>query len=104
VRSLLLALLLALLPPAARAQSRELAGLPITGIEIEGLRTLSDETLRYYLGLEVGQPFEPQQLDRNLHALWERDLIDDVTVEALPAPGGVALVLRVVERPVLRSV
>jgi outer membrane protein insertion porin family len=96
--------LLALAPLAAVAQSVELSGKPITGIEIEGLRTLSDETLRFYLGLEVGQPFDPQKLDRNLHALWERDLLDDVTVEALPAEGGVALLLRVVERPVLRSI
>ena len=71
---------------------------------VAGLRTLSEETLRYYLGLEVGQPFDPLQLDDNIHALWERDLIDDVTVEAAPAAGGVHVTLRIVERPTLRSI
>jgi outer membrane protein insertion porin family len=102
-RILLLALLL--WPAgAASAQNVELAGRAISGIEFEGLRTLSEETLRFYLGLEEGRPFDPQQLDRNLHALWERDLIDDVSVEALPTAEGVHLLLRVVERPVLRSI
>ena len=82
----------------------DLAGRTITGIEMQGLRALSEETLRYYLGLEVGQPFDPGALDDKIHELWERDLIDDVTVEALPSGNGVQLTLKVVERPVLRSI
>jgi outer membrane protein insertion porin family len=105
-RALLVALLLvaAAGPRPVRAQAPDLAGRPITGIEIQGLRALSEETLRYYLGLEVGQPFDPAVLDDKIHDLWERDLIDDVTVEALPASGGVQLTLRITERPVLRSI
>jgi outer membrane protein insertion porin family len=91
-------------PRAALAQIPQLAGQPITAIEFQGLRTLSEETLRYYLGLEIGLPFDPVTLDENLHALWARDLVDDVTIEAAPAAGGVHVTLRVVERPVLRSI
>ena len=93
-----------LLAAPADAQAPQLAGQPIVAVEFTGLRTLSEETLRYYLGLNVGETFNPLALDDNIHALWERDLIDDITVEAAPAQGGVHLTLRVVERPVLRSI
>lgn len=97
-------LLAVALAGAAAAQVPELAGQPITVVEFEGLRTLSEETLRYYLGLTVGEPFDPVRLDDNIHALWDRDLVDDISVEAAPAAGGVHLTLRIVERPVLRSI
>jgi outer membrane protein insertion porin family len=91
-------------PRSAAAQMPELAGQPIAVVELQGLRTLSEETVRYYLGLETGEPFDPAALDANIHALWERDLIDDITVEAAPTAGGVHVTLRIVERPVLRSI
>ena len=107
-RALLVAALLLLpaaaVPRPAWAQGVELAARPITGIEMQGLRALSEETLRYYLGLEVGQPFDPEALDGKIHELWERDLVDDVSVEALPTATGVQLTLRIAERPVLRSI
>jgi outer membrane protein insertion porin family len=86
------------------AQEPQLAGEPIAAVEFQGLRTLSEETVRYYLGLEVGQTFDPVQLDANIHSLWERDLIDDITVEAAPTANGIHVTLRIVERPVLRSI
>jgi outer membrane protein insertion porin family len=98
-------LVTAALTGAALAQTPEqLAGKPISSIEFQGLRSLSEDTLRYYLALEVGQPFDPEALDRNVHALWERHLIDDISVEASAEGSGVHLLLRVSERPVLRSI
>ncbi len=93
-------------PPSqvATGEAAALAGKPIVSIEFQGLKTLSEETLRYYLGLEVGSPFDPAALDLNMHALWERHLLDDISVEAAPAAEGVRLVLKVTERPTLRSV
>lgn len=76
----------------------------IVAIEFSGLRTLSEETLRYYLGIEVGTPLDQARLNRNLHQLWQRRLLDDVRVDAEPAAGGVKLTVTVVERPVLRSI
>ena len=89
---------------AAAAEMDELAGQPIAAVEYQGLRTLSEETLNYYLGLEVGAAFDPFTLDKNLKALWDRHLLDDISVEASPTPAGVHVLLRIVERPVLRSV
>ena len=88
----------------AATEADELAGKPIAAIEYQGLRTLSEETLNYYLGLEVGAPFDPAALDKNVHALWDRHLLDDISVEASPSAAGVHVLLRIAERPVLRSV
>lgn len=98
------ALALLLAPALVAAEAEELAGKPIAAIEFQGLRTLSEETLLYYLGLEVGANFDPVALDKNLKALWERHLLDDISVEASPTPAGVHVLLKIVERPVLRSV
>jgi outer membrane protein insertion porin family len=76
----------------------------IESVEWVGLRTLSQDTLEYYLGIREGGLFEPAVLNRNLHALWERGLVDDVAVEAEEGPAGVRLRVVVEERQVLRSI
>lgn len=101
VRRLLLVVLAALAASAA-------APVPafsesIRAIELRGLKLLSEETLRYYLGIEVGTELDEAALNRNLQELWRRGLIDDIKVERLAVPDGVRLVVTIVERPVLRS-
>lgn len=89
---------------APTAEPSELAGRPIESIEFRGLQALSQETILYYLGLETGQPLDEAQLNRNLKQLWDRSLVDDVEVEAVPSGEGVKLIVTVQERPVLRSI
>ncbi len=99
-----LAALLTAPAPLVYAQG-SLAGRPVEAIEFQGLRALSEETLLYYLGLEKDQPLDPERLDRNVKTLWDRNLIDDIQIEATPtAAGGVRLLVKIVERPVIRSV
>src|SRR5215210_7745789 len=76
----------------------------IESIEIRGLKTLSEETLLHYLGLEPGQPLDEEALNRNIKELWDRNLMDDVEVESTPTPAGVRLLITILERPVLRSI
>jgi outer membrane protein insertion porin family len=76
----------------------------VTAIEVRGLRTLSEETLIYYLGLEVGKPLDAEELNRNIQGLWQRQLIDDVKVESVPEAGGVRVIVDIDERPILRSI
>lgn len=76
----------------------------VQGVEFRGLQALAEETLRFYLGVEVGSPLDEEALNRNLHALWQRRLVDDVRIDRVPVEGGVRLVVTVVERPILRSV
>lgn len=90
----LLALLLPLL----------LASPTIESVEIRGLKTLSEETLLHYLGLEPGQPLDEEALNRNIKELWARNLVDDVEVESFPTPAGVRLQITISERPIVRSI
>jgi outer membrane protein insertion porin family len=89
---------LLLCPATLRAQE------VVREIEFRGLRGLAEETLRFYLGLEVGAALDEAALDRNLRELWERRLIDDIRVEKQAVENGVRLVVTLVERPILRSI
>jgi outer membrane protein insertion porin family len=99
-----LLLLLVALPVSVRAVSKELSGLPVGEIEFSGLRGLPAESLEFYLGLERGRPFDPVVLNENIHDFWQRQLIDDIRVEAEAIDGEVRLRIAIVERPTLRSV
>jgi outer membrane protein insertion porin family len=87
-----------LVPPAV-------TGKKVAGLEFKGLKTLSEETLLFYLGLKIGDPLDADQLNRNIKKLWERGLIDDIRVDYAPVGAdGVRLIVTVAERPVLRSI
>ena len=94
-------------PPGPAAAS---AGPTIRDIKFQGNEMLPDETLRYYLGLETGQPLDEDKLNANILELWNRFLIDDIQVEttptesSLPGETGVNLVITIKERPILRSI
>ncbi len=97
VQTLLLTLLLAAAPAALRAET-------IRAVEFRGLTTLAEETMRFYLGLEVGSELDPEALNTAVHELWKRRLVDDLDIEQEAVEGGVKLVITVVERPILRSI
>ncbi|HBL25553.1 MAG TPA: outer membrane protein assembly factor BamA [Acidobacteria bacterium] len=117
IRCLALALLPLLLSggvpmPSASAQPLRQPEAPAGGqsgriirdIKFSGNAMLPDETLRYYLGLEVDQPLDEEQLNESIRDLWNRSLVDDVVVETSPgADGGVNLLITIKERPILRS-
>jgi len=76
----------------------------IVEISYNGLEQLTEETLNYYLGVEVGDPMNLLELDRQIHVLWERKLVDDIELLAEEVEGGIRLIVNLVERPILRSV
>ena len=86
------------------ARAQDLEGQPIQEIVYQGLASLTEETLNYYLGLAVGDPYDSGILNEKVHALWTRNLVDDIKIETAPAEGGVRLVITIKERPVLRSI
>ncbi|MFQ5525391.1 MAG: outer membrane protein assembly factor BamA [Thermoanaerobaculia bacterium] len=96
-----LALALLVTQPAA---GQGLAGQPIQEIDYRGLERLASETLDFYLGIAVGQPYAPATLNEKIHDLWSKRLIDDIATEASAIEGGVRLVISIKERSILRSV
>jgi outer membrane protein insertion porin family len=79
-------------------------GRTISAVEVTGLQNLSEDTLLYYLDVAPGQTLRQGSLNSRIKSLWERELVDDVTIRYAPDGGGVRLFVHVVERPILRSV
>ncbi|MEM7481834.1 MAG: outer membrane protein assembly factor BamA [Acidobacteriota bacterium] len=90
-------------PPLA-AQLRIPDSQVIRSIEIQGLQSLTPETVRYYLGVEEGQELDQEELNRNIQALWQRDLIGDIEIDSVAEGDGIRLIVKIEERPVLRSI
>ncbi|MEM6454531.1 MAG: outer membrane protein assembly factor BamA [Acidobacteriota bacterium] len=105
---------LAVLAPAvAQAQAETRAsrydGRTIRAVEYRGGRSLSAETLNFYLfggdPVERGMVLDTTALDQRIARLWKRELIDDIVINAVAEDdGGVSLIVSVAERPLLSSI
>jgi outer membrane protein insertion porin family len=76
------------------------AGGTITAIQIQGNVRAEPETIRSYLQLKEGQPYDPAAADRSLKALFGTGLFSDVVIEMQ----GSTLVVRVAENPIINRV
>ena len=56
-------------------------GTVVVDIRFEGLRTLSEESVLFYLGLEKGKPLDEYRLNQQLRELWGRRLIDSISID-----------------------
>jgi outer membrane protein insertion porin family len=76
----------------------------IVGIRVVGYQTVSPETIAHYLGVKVGDPYDPEKIRANFPALWEVGLLENVSVEAERDAAGVTLVVTIEERPTISAV
>ncbi len=95
--------LLAVLLVASPVAAQLLVGRPIASVEYTGVETLSEESLSYYLDLELGKPWDPGRVNDRIKELWERELIDDISVKAEAESEGVGVRVTITERPLLTS-
>ena len=96
---LAIAAILAFTAPA-HAQRGAAAGGTIAGIQIQGNVRSEPETIRSYLQLKVGEPFDAAAADRSLKALFATGLFSDVVIEMQ----GSTLVVKVTENPIINRV
>ena len=87
------------------APTPDLAAVPsasgiVRGITIKGTERLEPETVRSYIELNVGDPFDRNRLDTALKALYASELFADVTI----ADQGGNIIITVVENPVINRV
>jgi outer membrane protein insertion porin family len=110
IRWIAIACLLLALPPWVGAQQNEqlfadTEGPIIADIVVEGGRTLTVDTVSYYLGLYPGDPFDPTAITEGYHRLWESGLVEDIRFEVEEvADGEVMLYVVVEERPFVTTV
>ncbi len=69
----------------------------ISEIRVEGNQRIEPETVRSYMVLAPGDPFDPERIDRSLKTLFATSLFADVNMRR----EGSALVVRVVENPII---
>jgi outer membrane protein insertion porin family len=72
----------------------------IADLKIEGLQRIEPETVRSYMLLQVGDPFDPERVDASLKALFATGLFADVKLDRQ----GNTLVVRVVENPIINRI
>ncbi len=84
--------------PEARAQSIS-SGDPIQEIRIEGNQRIEPETVRSYMQINPGDPFDAKRIDQALKNLFATGLFADVNFRR----DGDALVVQVTENPIINK-
>jgi outer membrane protein insertion porin family len=69
-------------------------------VRIEGSQRVEPETIRSYLLIQPGDPFDNERVDRSLKALFATGLFADVAIRR----EGDGLVVRVVENPIINRI
>jgi outer membrane protein insertion porin family len=73
--------------------------------EVVGNTSVAADTIRVYLGISPGEPFNPGAVQNNFLNLWQTGLFDDIKIETdKGANGGVVVKVIVKERPRIGSV
>jgi outer membrane protein insertion porin family len=76
------------------------SGGVVSEIRIEGTQRVEPETVRSYLLVQPGDPFDADRIDRSLKSLFATGLFADVTLSR----EGDALIVRVVENPIINRI
>src|SRR4029077_3553520 len=91
--------------PSPNAVGGDLAGRKVERFEAVGNASVASDTIRVYLAITPGEPYDPVALQRNFLNLWQTGLFDDIRLEAERAEnGGVIVRAYVKERPRIGSV
>jgi outer membrane protein insertion porin family len=89
---------------SAAAQTRPATAAASSGtignVRIEGIQRIEPETVKSYLLLQAGDPWDPERVDRSLKALFVTGLFADVKLTR----EGNTLVVRVVENPIINRI
>jgi len=90
-------------PPTAQSP----AGAPqvptggtVADVRIDGTERIEPETVRSYLLIQPGDPFDADRIDQSLKALFATGLFADVTIKR----DGNSLVVHIVENPIINRI
>jgi len=72
----------------------------IQEITVEGTQRIEPDTVKSYLVIQEGDPFDPARIDRSLKSLFATGLFADVTLQRQ----GETLIVRVVENPIINRI
>jgi len=87
-------------PPPRDSFAQVPSGGTIAEIRIEGMQRVEPETVRSYMKVQPGDPFDSDRVDESLKSLFATGLFADVTLRR----EGDALIVRVVENPIINRI
>ncbi len=88
-------------PAPARIPPRNTANLPtVQSVKIEGNQRIEAGTIRSYMLVQPGDPFDPERIDRSLKSLFATGLFKDVMINR----DGNSLVVKVIENPIVNQI
>jgi len=73
-------------------------------VRVIGYQTVSPDTIGHYLGVKVGDPYDPEKIRENFQTLWDVGLLENVSIEAEHGADGVTLIVTIEERPTVKDV
>jgi len=79
----------------------------IDRIEFDGNRRIRSETLQGRIFTRAGDPYNPEGLRRDFHALWNSQYFEDIRLEVQDSPSrsnARIVIFHVVERPIIRRI
>ncbi len=90
--------------PAQKSPAAAGNGATIERFEVVGNATVASDTIRVYLGIVPGDPFNREAIQKNFSNLWQTGLFDDIRIETEPGTTGIVVRAVVKERPRIGSV
>lgn len=90
--------------PTQPATPGKLTGQRVERFEVTGNTSVASDTIRVYLGVNIGEAYDPELLQKNFLNLWQTGLFDDIRIESDKGETGVILRVTVKERPRIGSV
>ena len=82
-----------------QAQDFEGKNISEVSIRYRGPKTMSEDALRNQMTSKAGSPYRTENLDKDIAALYESGLVDDVRFLAEPVGNSVRLIAEVTTRP-----
>lgn len=76
----------------------------VVSIEVEGNKTVSDEEVLQVVTTRIGDPLLEPRIRRDMQAIYDSGFYSDVRLDTRYASGGVRIVFRVLENPVVNEI
>lgn len=89
---------------AEEYEKEESIDVPIRGFDILGNQYVSKEVIFLALSSKVNEPFDKEKLEKDIEAVRELGYFSHVEHQIVPYEGGMKIVIRVVENPIIRDV
>jgi outer membrane protein insertion porin family len=77
---------------------------PIARIQVKGNRRVESDAILLMIDSKEGDPFDAEQLDRDLHSVYSMGYFSDVSIETEDGPHGKIVTFNVTEKPVIISI